>query len=161
MIYLIVEVITIFDILENKADVYANIDEKTTYWLAGILEGEGSFMTGTPSNPNMSRVRVAMTDEDIIKKVAKIFKKNFSAHKRSSPRKTIYITSVQRAEAISLMKRIYPLMGERRQKQIERAVKAWDPHAQGRSLAKLTGKQAREIYERVQSGKETQKEIAN
>ena len=50
------------------------ISEPMLYWLAGILEGEGSFMKGVPSNPNSPRIAIQMTDKDVLEKVAAIFK---------------------------------------------------------------------------------------
>jgi hypothetical protein len=35
-------------------------------WLAGLLEGEGSFMPGPPSNPRMPIICLAMNDEDVM-----------------------------------------------------------------------------------------------
>jgi hypothetical protein len=37
------------------------------YWLAGLIEGEGSFIAGTPSHPRRPVVAVTMTDYDILK----------------------------------------------------------------------------------------------
>lgn len=50
-----------------------NIDNKTFYWLIGLLEGEGSFMKGPPSQPNSARIALAMTDLDVVEKVANIW----------------------------------------------------------------------------------------
>ena len=35
-------------------------------WLAGLLEGEGSFMPGPPSNPRMPIICLAMNDADVM-----------------------------------------------------------------------------------------------
>ena len=32
------------------------------HWLAGLLEGEGTFMTGPPSSPGLPVIAVNMTD---------------------------------------------------------------------------------------------------
>ena len=40
------------------------------YWLAGILEGEGTFMRGTPSSPNSPIARICMTDRDTVTRAA-------------------------------------------------------------------------------------------
>lgn len=39
-------------------------------WLAGYLEGEGSFTSPTPSAPNRPRIQVAATDEDVVQRTA-------------------------------------------------------------------------------------------
>lgn len=43
------------------------------HWLAGWLEGEGSFLRGSPSKPNSCRITAGITDKDIAEKVGKIF----------------------------------------------------------------------------------------
>jgi hypothetical protein len=41
-------------------------------WLAGLLEGEGSFMPGPPSNPRMPIVCLAMNDADVMARVGRL-----------------------------------------------------------------------------------------
>ena len=48
------------------------MDEKELYWLAGLLEGEGSFMRGAPSRPNTPMVSLSMTDEDVVARVGRM-----------------------------------------------------------------------------------------
>ena len=50
-----------------------NLNKEDKYWLAGLLEGEGSFCRGSPSNPRAPRIAVEMIDKDIVKKVARLF----------------------------------------------------------------------------------------
>jgi hypothetical protein len=39
--------------------------QETLIWLAGILEGEGSFMKGPPSSPNRPVISMVTTDIDV------------------------------------------------------------------------------------------------
>lgn len=39
-------------------------------WVAGLLEGEGTFLAPPPSSPNQPRLRVQMTDRDIVDRFA-------------------------------------------------------------------------------------------
>jgi hypothetical protein len=43
------------------------------HWLAGLLEGEGSFMPGPPSNSRMPIIAVAMNDADVMSRLGRIF----------------------------------------------------------------------------------------
>jgi hypothetical protein len=43
------------------------------YWLAGLLEGEGSFLPGPPSAPNSLRIALMMTDADVVARVAALW----------------------------------------------------------------------------------------
>ena len=99
------------------------MDRNTFFWLVGILEGEGSFIKPIPSRPNDPAIQIEMTDEDIISKVSKLFKKKYC---KIAPRKEHYKSSY-RAEsrgkkAVKLMKELYPHMGERRKSQIKEAI---------------------------------------
>jgi hypothetical protein len=51
-------------------------------WLAGLLEGEGSFVAGKLSKARQPRIAVAMTDRDIIERVANML--DVSVGKRKS-----------------------------------------------------------------------------
>ena len=39
-------------------------------WLAGLLEGEGSFLKAPPSDPNCPRISLEMTDKDVVERAA-------------------------------------------------------------------------------------------
>ncbi len=49
---------------------FSEVPENQLYWLAGILEGEGSFLKAPPSAPNRPSISMQSTDEDVIAKVA-------------------------------------------------------------------------------------------
>jgi hypothetical protein len=94
-------------------------------WLAGYLEGEGSFGPGPPSCPKYPRVTLQTTDEDVIQKLAGYFDKSYQ---RLTPRngwKVCYVFTMSGSRAVKLMKLIYPYMGQRRKKQIDKALGAF------------------------------------
>jgi hypothetical protein len=101
------------------------------FWLAGLLEGEGSFLAGSPSAPNMPQVAVQMTDEDVIEKVATMWEVSYHKTKRAkSHHKQAFTTRVRGKKAVELMVRLRPHMSARRQSQIQRALESYEvlPH---------------------------------
>lgn len=100
-----------------------------TSWLAGLLEGEGSFMIGPPSSPNRPCISIQMTDEDVIMRVSRIFgvkplKLQRGIEKGWKPSCMIHLRGKR---AIELMRIVFPYMGNRRKKQIERAIQSYKP----------------------------------
>lgn len=97
-------------------------------WLAGLLEGEGSFCKGPPSRPNSLQVSLQMTDEDVVARAANLFG---VAYSRGTPKKKAwkytYRTLLRGYPAAALMKQLRPMMGQRRQGQIDRALASYDP----------------------------------
>lgn len=94
-------------------------------WLAGLLEGEGSFLKGPPSEPGTPRITVSMTDRDVVARVASLFGVSASnPFKHKNPKwKPFYLATLKGTRAVELMGLLRPLMGERRQGQIDRAAK--------------------------------------
>lgn len=139
--------------------------ETELYWLAGLLEGEGTFLTGSPQRPNQSIVKLWMTDEDIVARVADIWGKNYCRFDRNDGiRKIAYSTFIQSARAVEWMQKLRPLMGERRQAQIDRAINNYDPdyERKGRikgniTKAKLNPDQVREVRIRIKKREDYQR----
>lgn len=104
------------------------MEEKDLYWLAGLLEGEGSFCKGPPSCPNSVLISIQMTDEDIISRVANLFGVSYFFIKSKNEKwKDTYSTRVRGKSAVNLMLQLKPLMGLRRQGQIENALSCYKP----------------------------------
>ncbi len=95
-------------------------------WLAGLLEGEGTFLCPPPSLPNCPIVACRMTDRDIVERVAACFGTKVLAIDRGRYR-TEYATTVKGSRAVTFMTDIRPLMGSRRQLAIEAAIQAYNP----------------------------------
>lgn len=94
------------------------------HWLAGLLEGEGSFMAGPPSDPHRPRVAIQMTDEDVIARVAAFWCVAYirQTDRRNTSWKPVFTVQLRGRRAVELMRRLRPLMGCRRQRQIDIAV---------------------------------------
>ena len=106
------------------------VTEHDLYWLAGYLEGEGSFMRGSPSDPGNSKISVCSTDEDVIAKVGKLFGNTpyLAKRKISNPKhKPVWTVKKSGRDAVALMQLLLPLMGKRRHEQISKAIVSYTP----------------------------------
>jgi hypothetical protein len=91
------------------------ISELDLHWLAGLLEGEGSFMPGEPSSPNAPRISLAMTDFDIVRRAADLLGiKSVGEYEGKNGWQTSYSFHLKGNRAIAVMRQLYPLMGARR-----------------------------------------------
>ena len=96
-------------------------------WLAGLLEGEGSFVAPPPSDPKRVRILIEMADRDVIEKVSVLVGLAYTRpDRRKENWRQSYKLTIRRARAIALMRAIYPFMGLRRRGQIERALASID-----------------------------------
>src|SRR4051812_29330710 len=104
-----------------------NIDSCELYWLAGLLEAEGSFLHGSPSDLRIPCIRIQMTDEDIIARVAQLFGVKYHKTPLKEERfKTPYAAMLKGTRAAALMQQLHPLMSQRRQTQIECALQDYN-----------------------------------
>ena len=127
------------------------------YWLAGIMEGEGSFCCPPPSQPNSPIMQVQMKDEDVIARVSRFWgARYFSCRPRKIHHSITYKTVLRGVEAVNWMKLLRPLMSTRRKCQIDTAIAAYDP---GRHLSawrrrrKMTDSEIQEAVVLHKSGK--------
>jgi hypothetical protein len=98
------------------------------YWLAGILEGEGTFMSGPPSRPNAPIVRISMTDRDVVERSATLLRRAVTpVRARKAHYKPPFITQLRGAEAVDLMLAVRPVLGPERTAQIDRVLSRWTP----------------------------------
>jgi hypothetical protein len=108
------------------------------YWLAGLLEGEGSFLAGPPSAPNSLRIALTMTDEDVVARVAALWGVAYHEVRQQRSRvmgwKPNYYVHLRGKPAVELMEQLLPFMGERRQQQIRRALESYNPHIRNKLL---------------------------
>ncbi len=128
------------------------------HWLAGLLEGEGSFLAGPPSAPRSPAVQVAMVDRDVVARAGGLLAVAVMVvPSRREGWRTAYSVRVRGAPAVLWMKRLRPLMGTRRREQIDRAVASWGPDPRqllddqraAEALARLTnGETVRQVAER-------------
>jgi len=89
-------------------------------WLAGIIEGEGCIdRKKRPGQRDAIRIRVKMTDEDIVNRVSQIFGTKYHLRPQPVGRKPQYETIVTGRHANEILDRIFPILGNRRQAKIE------------------------------------------
>lgn len=93
------------------------------YWLAGIIEGEGSFCY---SKGNIF-IEAQMCDEDVIEKATEIFgtKLRKAYIPKIEGRKPVYSVCIQSVRAVLWMLLLYPLMGNRRKAKIVENINVW------------------------------------
>ena len=104
----------------------ANVEELEFHWLVGVLEGEGTFLRGAPSNPGAPIVRVSMTDHDVVEHVAKLFDRGVVRLRRRKPHhKLPYATTIKGAPAVQLMYAVKPFLSKTRELQIDLAISSW------------------------------------
>ncbi len=124
-------------------------------WLAGILEGEGSFCISTHRYRNKTptklskiytyrriKIRLHMTDEDVVRRAHEIAGVGtfhvYNVRPRTSmklkPQMYIWQISIEK-DAATLMKRLKPYMSARRQEQIQTCL---DFYADPNHLSSLT-----------------------
>jgi len=111
------------------------------HWLAGLLEGEGSFLKGPPSAPRHPVLALQMTDEDVVARVAAMFGRKASCWQPRQARwQRTFVVRVTGAKAAAWMTALRPLMGQRRRGQIDRALASTNP---GRPRCSTTDRRAR------------------
>jgi hypothetical protein len=96
-------------------------------WLAGLLEGEGSFGSDSADYPS---VQITMTDRDVISRVARAFgSTERGPYKTRTPAGNsgvpVWRAHAYGNRAAGWMMTLYPLMGERRKEKIRIALAAW------------------------------------
>ena len=84
-------------------------------WLAGLLEGEGTFDAHRQRYP---RVRLAMTDRDVVGRAASLMGAEFRLALHPAPNKATWHTEISGERAACIMRAILPFMGTRRSQKI-------------------------------------------
>lgn len=109
-------------------------DRDDVVWLAGLLEGEGSFDLHRGKYP---RIRVGMTDRDVVGRAATLMGSRIRLSLRPSPYKATWHAEVSGPKAEAVMVAILPFMGSRRSGKIAGILgaRAMPPAAFGRSAA--------------------------
>ena len=139
----------------HSPHLWYNLSMENIHWVAGLIEGEGSIMVGSPSRPNQPELRCEMTDEDVIQRLANEL--GATVHKKAARQenwKPTYVVSVRNATVVPILLELRPHMGIRRQEQIDRAVASYE-----NLRGKLTPQQRLEIVKRFSDG-ESAKSLA-
>lgn len=90
-------------------------DRDDLLWLAGLLEGEGTFDAHRGKYP---RIRLAMTDRDIVGRAASLMDSTVRLSLHRAPNKPTWHTELSGDRAASVMAAILPHMGARRSQKI-------------------------------------------
>jgi hypothetical protein len=103
------------------------VSSKDIAWVAGILEGEGSFqLTNEGRSP---RIALSMTDKDIIERFRSIVDNTLTitiaSDKRKETYKDNYRLTVNGSLAVEWMMTVYCLMGIRRRAKIKEILDIW------------------------------------
>ena len=100
-------------------------------WLAGLLEGEGSFRG---ADENRALVRVATCDRDVVVRAGVLMGSTVHAYPpRDQRHREVFITSLGGSRAATLMRELHPLLGVRGRAQAEAVLAAYPAHADGRT----------------------------
>lgn len=109
------------------------VNERDLYWVAGLLEGEGSFMKGPPSSPGLPAIQMTMIDRDVVVRAAGILGCGVTTVRpRCAHWKESYTLRMKGSRAVEWMRALRPLVGERRRWQIDRAIASYDPRSNRR-----------------------------
>jgi hypothetical protein len=84
-------------------------------WLAGLLEGEGTFDLHRGRYP---RIRVGMTDRDVVGRAAHLMGSQIRLSLRPAPYAATWHAEISGTRATALMQELLPLMGARRSAKI-------------------------------------------
>jgi hypothetical protein len=98
-------------------------------WLAGLLEGEGTFHTSHTGSFYV-RVTLEMTDEDVVRKAAQLMEdapvSGPRIRKKGLGTKPYYSTSISGYKASRVMAAVLPFMGRRRAAKIRELIHLWE-----------------------------------
>lgn len=86
-------------------------DDRDVIWLAGLLEGEGTFDMHRGKYP---RVRVGMTDRDVVGRAATLMGSNVTLRLHQAPAQATWHAEVSGPKAVAVMESVLPHMGARR-----------------------------------------------
>jgi len=117
-------------------------------------------MKGPPSDPNRPKIKIGMTDRDVIEKVADLFGIEYIAEIDREDYKTSYKVQVRGTKAMDLMRELYPLMGERRQQQIDEAINSYDELYRTESQSNHDRNEVREAWKLIQKDQNTLSDVA-
>lgn len=101
------------------------MDTITAAWIAGLIEGEGTIALNSPGS---IRLMVTMTDLDVLEMLQrKAGGTIYPTKKMKSHHKDCWRWSLYGSERVGeLLKVIYPFMGQRRSREIEKCLEAYE-----------------------------------
>lgn len=96
-------------------------------WLAGLLEGEGSFGFYPKGKRGSPRIWIGMCDRDVIERCRKVMggKSGIFERQPHARAKTNHVFSVCGVRAAGWAMTLYPLLGERRRAAVRAMLAEW------------------------------------
>jgi len=101
-------------------------------WLAGLLEGEGSFIAARFGNHSYPRISVTMSDRDVLERAMTLMPGShmyYASDSRFAERgwSETWMVRLNGPPAAEIMNAVRPWMGQRRTSAIERVLSVWHP----------------------------------
>jgi hypothetical protein len=118
------------DAIQGSAHIVPpqGVSETEFHWLAGWLEGEGSFLAPPPSDPRRARVSAQAKDRDVVAEAARLCGVTPSHHDSERARSRGWSPTwrllLRGTRAAMFMRQLEPVLGNRRKQQIELALRA-------------------------------------
>jgi len=97
-------------------------------WLAGLLEGEGTFDAHRGKYP---RIRVGMTDRDVVGRAATLMGSSIRLTLKPKPMSPTWHAELSGDKAAAIMRELLPFMGTRRSGRIAEVLSV---HAQRKGI---------------------------
>lgn len=93
----------------------AELSREDALWLAGLLEGEGTFDLHRKKYP---RVRVGMSDRDVVGRAATLMGAQVRLSLKPYPNSAMFHAEISGTKAVVIMEEVLPHMGARRSAKI-------------------------------------------
>jgi len=94
-------------------------------WVAGLVEGEGNI----GAIKSCPRIKVVMTDQDVIQKLATFWKHEHRLATSRPGHKQAYTTGIYGTKAAQWLMTLYPFLGQRRRAAAKQALHQWRSRA--------------------------------
>lgn len=109
--------------LVSELGLLGLVVDKDLYWIAGLLEGEGSFIGSANRHGRpYPQITLAMTDRDVVEKAAAIMEapsvKSSQYVNNRHGKLPMWRFTINGDPAIEWMEALEPIMGQRRHEQI-------------------------------------------
>jgi hypothetical protein len=98
------------------------ISSQDICWLAGLMEGEGTFIMTSGRSPTMT---IQMNDKDVITRVAELTRGPVYGPYWYKRNNGVFRTSIHGQHAIGWMMTLYSQLGERRRAKIREVLATW------------------------------------
>lgn len=98
-------------------------DDVTTAFMAGLIDGDGSLVWHKSRSEIF--IKLNLTDRDTVEDVARLWSTNVMANKVRSNWRPTWYTQAYGYQAQTIIERLYPLFGQRRQERARELLDRW------------------------------------